>query len=280
MSSAIKPSRWILKKAARLGVASLSAPKALVPRVIGSEPVFRVLTYHRFGPCHRMPFSLDLKTFERQIRYLAEQKLAASLSDLERYAGGGLHIDRNRVLVTIDDGDPSVFEIALPILRQYGIPAVAFVLPAAVPGFPAMTNAQLRELAANGVAIGSHSVNHRSMARISAHEAAHEAQESRDRLEQALGEPVRAFAYPFGTRSDVSPEAAHAVQSAGYTLAFTSLHGPVRPGVEPLMIPRIKIESGDPDWMFPAICGGSLDLWRIVDTVLPMLQRPQRVVYP
>jgi peptidoglycan/xylan/chitin deacetylase (PgdA/CDA1 family) len=280
MSSAIPPGRWALKKAARFGVAGLSAPKALASQWLRLEPVVRVLTFHRFGPYHRMPFSLDKSTFERQMKLLSEQKIATSLSEFESYATGQTKISRNKVLLTIDDGDPSVYEIALPILRHYGIPAVAFVLPSAVPGFPSMTSNQLRQLVASGVDIGSHSVNHVSMARISPAAADREAYESRDRLEQILGARVRAFAYPFGTRADVSPRAAAAVRKAGYSLAFTSLHGPVRPGLDPLMLPRIKIESGDPDWMFPAICGGGLDLWRIVDTFLPALQRPQRVAYP
>jgi len=83
----------------------------------------------------KVGIALDKSTFERQMKLLSEQKIATSLSEFESYATGQTKIGRNKVLITMDDGDPSAYEIALPILRHYGIPAVAFVLPSAVPAF-------------------------------------------------------------------------------------------------------------------------------------------------
>ena len=60
----------------------------------------------------------------------------------------------------------------------------------------------------------------------------------------------------------------------GYDLAFTSQHGAVRTGLDPMLLPRVKVESGDPAWLFPLLCRGAMDAWRLVDVGLQGLQRP------
>lgn len=265
-------SRWLAKKAARAVVGAATA----LPAALSSagEARLRVLTYHRFGPGRRAPFCVGAAQFEREMAFLARTGRAVTLAQLRGFLGGRRNLDNGAVLVTIDDGDPSVREVALPILRRHGVPAVLFTLAGAPEGFRVLDGAGLRELAEAGVEIGSHSLTHRSMARIPAVEAVVEARDSRRRLEDLLGRPVTTFAYPFGTRADYSQATAAILREAGYDLAFTSQHGAVRPGLDPLALPRVKVESGDPDWLFPLLCGGAMDAWRLVDGGLYGLQRP------
>jgi hypothetical protein len=89
-----------------------------------------------------------------------------------------------------------------------------------------------------------------------------------------MGAPVTAFAFPYGTRADYSPEVCEMLAEEGYDVAFTSQHGAMRPGLEPMMLPRVKVESGDPSWLFPLLCRGAMDAWRLVDVGLQGLQRP------
>lgn len=264
--------RWAAKKTARALVAAATA----LPAALGGAggPRVRVLTYHRFGPGRRAPFCVPAETFERQMAWLARTGRACSLAQLRGFLGGRRNLDDGAVLVTIDDGDPSVAEIALPILRRHGVPAVLFTLAGRPEGFRVLEDAELRRLADAGVDIGSHSLTHRSMARIPVEEAVREARDSRRRLEDLLGRPVTAFAYPFGTRADYSETTAAILREAGYDLAFTSQHGAVRAGLDPMALPRVKVESGDPDWLFPLLCGGAMDAWRLVDQGLYGLQKP------
>ena len=264
--------RWLAKKAARAMVGALTA----VPAALGSagEPRVRVLTYHRFGPGRRAPFCVDAAAFDRQMAWLARSGRAASLAQVRGFLGGRRNLDNGAVLVTIDDGDPSVAEIAVPILRRHGVPAVLFTLAGRPEGFRVLDDAALRAVADAGVDIGSHSLTHRSMARLPREQQVVEARDSRRRLEDILGRPVTTFAYPFGTRADYSDETAQVLREAGYDLAFTSQHGALQAGLDPLALPRVKVESGDPDWLFPLLCGGALDAWRLVDGGLYGLQRP------
>jgi hypothetical protein len=41
-----------------------------------------------------------------------------------------------------------------------------------------------------------------------------------------------------------------------------------------LTLPRVKVEGGDPGWLFPQLCRGRLDCWRLVDRALWRAQRP------
>lgn len=268
---AIPAARWHVKKAARIAVAAASAPFALAPRRARGEGV-RVLTYHRFGDDRRDPFTVTAAAFERQMTHLAGR--AVPLEDLHGFLFADAVLPPDAVLVTIDDGDPSVFDVALPVLRRHGVPAVAFVLADIPNGFEVMAAWQVRALAEAGVTIGSHSLSHRSLARLPRREMLREARDSRRRLEDLTGRAVRAFAYPFGTRADFSAAAGEALREAGYDLAFTSQHGAVRRQSDALELPRVKVEGGDPDWHFPALCRGGMDAWRLVDAGLHRLQRP------
>ena len=103
---------------------------------------------------------------------------------------------------------------------------------------------------------------------------------SRELLEKLVGRPVTAFAYPYGTLADFDPAVEGILAACGYACAFTSQHGAVRPGLPALALPRVKVEAGDGASLFPRLCGGSLDGWRVVDRALWRLQRPQQAARP
>jgi peptidoglycan/xylan/chitin deacetylase (PgdA/CDA1 family) len=90
------------------------------------------------------------------------------------------------------------------------------------PSHRPLTLEELRALAAlPGISIGAHTLTHPSLAALGAEEQGREITGSRVWLEQALGSPVRAFAYPFGTPSDVSDDSVRAT-SAEYMYAMST----------------------------------------------------------
>jgi N-acetylglucosaminyldiphosphoundecaprenol N-acetyl-beta-D-mannosaminyltransferase len=288
--------RWSAKKLARQATVLASAALELPARRSSACLArLRVLTYHRCGFARRDPFCVSPDEFARQMRFLAENNLAISLEELEDILARRKPLRDGAVMVTADDGLRSVLTEMLPVWRHYRIPAVVFVSPALVPERnanpcrrqrpdadarepwttePYMTWDELAELHRCGVAIGSHGLTHRSLGRLGPEELAAEVCQSRDILQSRLACKVAAFAYPYGTRADFSPAAAKALSQAGYTIAFTSQHGAIGLGAEPLELPRIKIESGEGMWMFRSIVAGGLDAWGLVDRWLwPWQQR-------
>ncbi len=287
--------RWTSKKLARRMTVLSSAALRLPRRSVATfSAKVRVLTYHRCGFARRDPFCVSPDLFARQMRFLAENHLAISLEELEDMLAGRKPLRDGAVLVSADDGFRSVLTQMLPIWQHYRIPAVVFVSPALVAeqnpvprqpkpeptddaepwaAEPYLTWEELTRLQRCGVAVGSHGLTHRSLGAVTPQELAIEVCQSRDILQARLGCKITAFAYPYGTRADFSPTTANALARAGYTIAFTSQHGAISLGNNPLALPRIKIESGEGMNMFRAIVAGGLDAWELADRWLWRLQQ-------
>jgi peptidoglycan/xylan/chitin deacetylase (PgdA/CDA1 family) len=95
------------------------------------HPLWRgvlVLTYHRIVEDERQLLARALWSatpggFREQIRFIAEHCEPIAVDALE----DRVHARRPSVLITFDDGYRDNVEIALPILREHGVPAVFFV---------------------------------------------------------------------------------------------------------------------------------------------------------
>jgi len=273
--------RWVVKKAARraMVLGSFLSGSLGLRRALARGPVVRVLTYHRFGDAERDPWCVSAVEFERQMCWLAEQRLAVSLDDVVRFVRGEQALPDGAVLVTMDDGFSSVLHIAAPIMQRHGIASVAYVTTGfvgttGISGERYLSWDEVAQLPAAGVGVGSHAHTHRSMARLSAAEALDEAQRSKRLLEQHLGAAVQSFAYPFGMRSDESPDTARMLSGSGYDTVFIAQHGTLARGADLARLPRVKVEGGEPLWMFKLLCRGGMDGWKLFDDTLWKLQKP------
>ena len=279
--------RWQLKKVARKGMAlgACATGYILASSMRIGNPQVRVLTYHRFGTVARDPFCVAPSDFEAQMAYLADRKLVISLVQFEDFVAGKGSLPHGSVLITVDDGFRSLYATALPILRHYDLPAVAFISPSLIGSRGTTIQGQRAEspedhldwdelaaLADSKIVIGSHAWTHRSMGRLPSSEVTEEVTRSREMLEQKLGKRVGSFAYPFGTRADFNQTTADILPRCGYSCAFTSQHGPVCSGMEPFSLPRIKVEGGEGLWLFRLLVQGGLDGWRWVDKSLWRIQ--------
>jgi peptidoglycan/xylan/chitin deacetylase (PgdA/CDA1 family) len=281
MTSSIPQTRWLTKKLARKTVAISSWLTGSLAASIAtdSKPAIRVLTYHRFGESLRDPFCVSTDEFAKQMEFLAEQNAAVSLADLDRYLKGQTTLQNSSVVVTIDDGFRSLYAEALPVLKDFQIPAVAFITPGllgrrdmSTDPEPYLTWEELSEIADSGMTIGSHAWSHRSLGDLTAEEIRMEAVLSRESLEHHLQRPVDSFAYPFGTRADFNKMTADILKNNGYSCAFTSQHGTIGEGLDPYALPRIKVEGGEGLWLFRLLLRGGLDAWRFVDHTLWKIQ--------
>jgi len=269
--------RYAVKKAARAAF-GVAGPLFVDRRQVTQ---LRVLTYHRFGSIPGDVFCIEAADFERQVRYLADTGRAINLDRALEHFQQGQALPEGAILLTIDDGHRSTWDIARPILEEHGVPAVAYITSALVGGddqggtMPEayMTWDEVAALEELDIAIGSHATNHRSVGLLSPSEAFEEVDRSRRELIERTGAAVRSFAYPFGTRVDCPSFAAEAVDRAGYDCAFTSRHGTIRQGLDPFQLPRIKIEAGEGDWHFRRTCRGAMDPWSVVDDGMWRLQQ-------
>lgn len=198
--------------------------------------------------------------FARQMAYLVRSGFTPlSLDQLLSCMDGASPYPVNPIHVTFDDGFVGVLSHALPILQRHNIPATLFALSGRLgetndwmhargfPSRPLLSGVQLRELAAGGVAIGSHTRTHPRLTELSIEEATHEIANSRENLESVLGQKVDYFAYPYGL---FNPMLRDTVVAAGYRAACSTLSGFNRPEQDRFLLRRIDVFGTDRLWQF------------------------------
>ena len=109
--------------------------------------------------------------------------------------------------------------------------------------FGLLTVAELRELAAAGMAIGAHTVSHPVLPEMDHDLARSEILTSRTRLEEALKTTIWAFAYPFGDPASVNHALLALAQEAGYEAAFVNYGGGLGVPLPKFALPRVHVTA-------------------------------------
>lgn len=237
------------------GGSALPLAEANATRVTRALPI---LMYHRIagdGPEPLATWRVRPDRFEQQLRYLKRHGYRGiTLDDWTRALKEGYGVLPGRaVLITFDDGYRDFADAAWPLLQRHGFPATVFLPTGHVGGravwdaekgepAPLMDWPEIRRLQREGVAFGAHSIRHPWLTRLGARDLIEELRGARVELEQQLGRPVTALAYPYGGHDSLVRNAAAA---CGYTAAVTIVPGPSRFGDDPLALPRVLVAGED-----------------------------------
>jgi peptidoglycan/xylan/chitin deacetylase (PgdA/CDA1 family) len=190
-----------------------------------------ILMYHKVG---RRPFGARLKglyvsprLFERQLTELLEKGYQLVSID----AAGKNFGKPRQVVITFDDGFENVFENALPLLKAHSTPAIQFIVADLIGKRnewdlregeveeTLMSESQIREWISTGMQIGSHSLTHPRLSRLSVRDAREEISGSKKKLEDLFQLPIGHFCYPYG---DCTPAVRDLVLEAGYATGCTT----------------------------------------------------------
>jgi peptidoglycan/xylan/chitin deacetylase (PgdA/CDA1 family) len=242
-----------------------------------------VVTYHQVLDEADDGSSVRIESFRQQMEYLRETYHVVPLREaVSRLAAG--HTPQRLIAITFDDGYLDNATTAAPIMRALGLPATFFVstdmIGSARP-FPHdrergrrpqahMTWQHLRDLAATGFEVGSHTCSHADMGTISLDQALTELRSSRERLESELRQPIRTFAFPYGRRRNMRAETVTAARRE-YDVCCSAYGGHNTTPVDPGNIRRIVISSGVSFLAFRALLEG----WPML-----RLSNPHRVAPP
>ncbi len=100
---------------------------------------------------------------------------------------------------------------------------------------------EARQLADLGMSIGAHTLSHPVLSRQSSEMAWREISESRSLLQDALGQPVWALAYPFGDPVSVTHREMQIAEQAGFQCAFMNTGGGFGAQFSRFAIPRVHV---------------------------------------
>ena len=207
------------------------------------------LTYHKLGP---RPGGVRLKglyvaarLFERQLSELRRAEFNSV--GMEALAGKDGNMVKQFAL-TFDDGFASVLQHGLEPLARNDFRAIQFLvadrlgrsnewdLPDGEVQEKLMDAAQVKEWLAAGHEVGSHTLTHPHLTRVSPQQAREEIFASRKKLEDMFGVSVRHFCHPYG---DWNAAVRDLVMEAGYETACTTEFGVNGAATSPFELRRI-----------------------------------------
>jgi peptidoglycan/xylan/chitin deacetylase (PgdA/CDA1 family) len=221
-----------------------------------------ILMYHSISeqpPAATAPLAVPPGAFAEQMALLDDRGFTPiPLSGLPIRRSGEVRADRSApaagrpVVITFDDGYADLHENALPILERHGFTATAFVTTgwladagahaAGRPPDRTLSWGQVREVAAHGVEIGAHAHSHPQLDQLAGAPLYDELTCSRGLLEDALGVPVQAMAYPYGYSS---ARVRRAALHTGYRRACAVANEIADPARhDRLALPRLTVRAG------------------------------------
>lgn len=254
----LRISRRSIGAVALAGLIGCGIPVGAPPASAADSAV--MLMYHRFGEDTAPATNIRLDQFEAHLTEIAERGYTVlPIPEILASLRNGRSLPDRTIGLSIDDAFLSVYTEAWPRLREAGLPFTLFVATDSIddrtPGY--MDWEQVRELARNGVTIGSQTASHLHMALTSRRRNARDIVKANRRFERELGRKPRLFAYPFG---EMSLEARDVIIENGFTAAFGQHSGVLHPGSRFHFLPRFAMNE----------IYGDIGRFRLAATALPL----------
>lgn len=179
----------------------------------------KAFQFHRITPRFQFCGTWNTpKQFECILRYFKEHDVPVILP------GQG----ENGIIITFDDGERSVYEYAFPILKQYNMKALVFLIvdyigkkntwDVSLPGSGAehLTWTEIHEMKKWGIEFGSHTMSHRNLTHLTPEDVKYELSGSKRILDKEVG-ACRCLSYPFNRMNELVIQMAREV---GYEYGF------------------------------------------------------------
>ena len=196
-----------------------------------------VLNYHQVNNKFNTVLTMKPANFDEQMKYLHDNDYhSITLEQFDAYMRGEGDLPDRPVLITFDDGYVDNYENAYPILKKYHMRGTIFLIINLMntPGY--LTWDQVKEMSADGMEFGSHTISHKPLTSFDRAGVRHELQDSKDIIEKMTGKPCHFIAFPEGKYNDMVMEE---TRGAGYRYAFTVETGRDFPWDDPYDLDRV-----------------------------------------
>lgn len=210
-----------------------------------------VLMYHHIAVKNPPDsYYVSPKIFAEQMAWLKKNNYQVISYDIFYEAAlGKIKLPAKAIVITFDDGNADQYYNAFPILKKYNYPATFFIKVSVLDKKYYLTTNMVKEMAAAGMTIASHTIKHQNLRKLDAIHIRTELIESKKQLEKITGQPVNYFAYPGGA---FTKDIAREVERDGYWSAVTTVHRIYQQFNNPLdlyLVPRIHIDNDMPSFI-------------------------------
>jgi peptidoglycan/xylan/chitin deacetylase (PgdA/CDA1 family) len=177
--------------------------------------------------------------FEWEMEWLEKHDYhTVTLEQVYAAANGGQTLPSRPVVLTFDDDTLDNYTVVYPILRRHGFVATFFIITNYVGRSRCVTWDQLREMQSHGMVIGSHTVSHVDLTKLTHDALQRELTQSRTIIGRELGREPIVLAYPLGFQNGLVVQAARA---AGYQIGVTATRGLWISRVSFMTLPRVSM---------------------------------------
>lgn len=188
---------------------------------------------------------VEVKEFKEQLDTLKENDyVSLTMKELYLVLSGIAQAPEKSFVMTIDDGDPSVYTYAYPLIKESGYNATLFLITGWLPGQMPFSFIEMRE---DGLELQSHSfLMHQGGCKGMGHGGRLLCTDEQTGVDDTIAsleyvDGGFVYCYPFG---DVNDNAIKILKESGVLLAFTTEYGKVHAGSDLYRLPRIRVTGG------------------------------------
>lgn len=208
-----------------------------------------ILMYHHVGDLpptadrSTLRYTVSTSDFAAQMKWLRDHDYHALTTDqLADHLETGAALAERPVIITFDDGWHDQYVNAFPALKTNGLIATFYIYTNGIGAGGYISEEQLKEMAAAGMRIESHTIGHPSLSRIKPEDARREIEYPKAEISRRMGAPVTSFAYPYG---DFNEDIVAMVRRAGYRTAVSTENGLTQRRDQLLFLRRVLVTYGD-----------------------------------
>ncbi|NPV07521.1 MAG: polysaccharide deacetylase family protein [Anaerolineae bacterium] len=210
-----------------------------------------ILMYHHVGDVPagadsiRRGLTVSESNFRAQMAYLRDSGYEpVTLAALVQHLAVGAPLPERPVIITLDDGYRDAYDVAFPVLKEYGFVATLFLVTAPIDegSHEFVTWDQVREMHSAGIEMGAHSYTHPDLRGQSTDYLVWQIVGSKEAIEERIEEPVRFLAYPSGAYDE---NVVRVVRSAGFWGAVTIESGCRHSEATLWTLSRIRVQPQD-----------------------------------
>lgn len=207
-----------------------------------------ILMYHYIritpeGDTLGQNLSVTPTNFSAQMKWLKENNYATlnlvDLADPNKKAISKIIYDKKKpIVITFDDGYEDAYTNAWPTLKENNFTGTFFIIRNFVGRAEYMNQNQIDILSDAGMEIGSHTLSHPSLEKLSDENQGTQIFDSK--------ESAKTFCYPSGKYNDTTIAL---LKEAGYLAAVTTQPGITNQDSNLFELPRVRIVNGDGEYL-------------------------------